>query len=103
MEGEVGVCAAEGCNKVVLEGADGALSSVATVDVGRRELVVNIVVGEEVAEVDAGLVVKALELWKKAAFGEEGVNRFVGSDDGRRFTIWKGLSNDGIAVVVVHN
>ena len=48
---------------MVFEGADGAFGGITTMNMGRRELEVNGVVGHEALESGRGFVVEALEEW----------------------------------------
>ena len=50
MHGKFGVSAAEACNEVVFEGANGTLSSIASVDVWGDQLEVDVVLREQLFE-----------------------------------------------------
>ena len=63
VERKGGVGAAEASNEMVFEGADGAFGGITTMNMGRRELEVNGVVGHEALESGRGFVVEALEEW----------------------------------------
>jgi hypothetical protein len=79
MEGEVLVGGAESGDEVVFEGADSTFGGVSSVDVGRDELEVDLLLGHVGFEGGGGFVVESLELRFEATGAEEGVGTLVGS------------------------
>jgi hypothetical protein len=48
---------------IILERTDGAFRSVASMEVGRNQLIIDILRGEEILQSGRRLVVESLELW----------------------------------------
>jgi hypothetical protein len=101
MEGEVLVGGAEAGDEVVFECADCTFGGVSSVDVGRDELEVDLLVRHVGFEGGGGFVVESLELRFEASGAEEGVGPLVCSQNGRAFLVGHGLDMNEVAVVVV--
>jgi hypothetical protein len=100
-KGRVG--AAEASNEVVLEGANGLLCSVASMDMRWCELEIDGIVGHELLKSGGRFVVETLEEWAEATGGEEGVGTLVGSQDLSAGLALHRLDMDVVAVVVVED
>ena len=101
MEWEVGVSAAEACNEVIFEGANGAFSRVAAMDAGRGQLEVDICFVEEVFEGLGAFIVEALEVGFESCFSKAAVHSFIGGNNAGGLSVFEGLSKDVVAVVVI--
>jgi len=62
MEGKIGVGTAETCDEMVFEGLDGAFGSVASMNAGRSELMVDALLVKVVFQELRTFIVKAMEL-----------------------------------------
>jgi hypothetical protein len=60
-----GVYRGEPCHKLFFESSDGAFSGIAAVAVGRHQLVLHVIGGEDILQSSRCLVVKSLEFWFK--------------------------------------
>ena len=76
VQGEGFVDTAEASDEMILEGADGAFSGVATMDARRSKLEVDVFAAEEVLERFRALVVQALELGAVTGSAEAGMENF---------------------------
>ena len=103
MQREVLVDAAQSSDEVVLKSANRALGRIATMDVGRHELKIDVFGAEKFLEDRRALIVEALELGAKSGFAELGVEGLEGIENrlGGPGLHWFG--EDAIAVVVVEH
>jgi hypothetical protein len=88
---------------VILERTDGAFGGVATVEMGRGQLEIDLVGRHEGLESRRRLVVQTLELWLEATLGEEGVGALVGGQDLGTGLALHEFNVNCIAVVVVQD
>ena len=101
MQREVLVDAAQTSDEVVLKSANRALGRIATMDVGRHELKIDVFGAEEFLEDRRALIVEALELGAKASFAKLGVDGLECREDGLGGPCFHWFGKDAIAVVVV--
>jgi hypothetical protein len=103
VEREVWVGAAEASNEVILEGANGALGHIGTVNTRRDEPEVNVLIMLEFLERSGALVVESLELGAETSTNELIVDSLVRGKDGGTRLVGHGLSMDGVAFVVIQD
>jgi hypothetical protein len=88
---------------VVFVGADSALGSVAAMDMGRSELVINVLLVNVLNENLGCLIIKDLELWMQSSRLEE-LNRFnICALDFRGRAILDRDSVDGVAIIIIED
>jgi len=79
---------------MILEGADSPLSSIAVVQVGQYQLIVDALCGHVLLKCLGGFVIELLQFGAEPSCTQPGVASFVGSKDGFHFSIFEGDSKD---------
>ena len=103
MERKVAVGRAEACDEVVLERSDRAFGGVATMNVWRNKLEVDVLAFHVGLEGRGSFVVETLELRFEAAGGEECVGSFVCGEDFGACFVFHWLDVYVIAVILVED
>ena len=103
MQWEKWIDAAKCCNKMVLECAYGAFSSIPTVRVGWCLLEIHLLWPHEFFASFGAFVVESLDLWFMAKAHQFGVQCFACCDDAGCCPARHWLGKNGIAVIVVED
>lgn len=103
MEWKVFVDTTKAGNEVILPGADGAFGSIAAVQAGNNELVVDVLLGQVEFEFCGAFIVKSVVGWAEASSAHAAMNFLESSLDALSCTVLEGHGEDGVAVPIVAN
>jgi hypothetical protein len=103
VEREVFVDAAETSNEVILEGADGAFSSIAAVDSWWGKLKVNFFFAEELFQWFGAFNVETLEKRTQSGGAQFGMDDLKSGKDGGACAFFDGFGEDAVAVIIIDN
>ena len=103
MQWKIRVTAGDASNQVVLEGLDGALIRVCSMQVGGYKLKCDSLAVHKILEASWTFIVKHLELGSKAPIGELGMEDGVGSDELCFTSRFYRIGDDSVAVIVVED
>ena len=101
MNGKVLVHTAQAGDEVILERADGAFGSIATMDVGWSKLEVNIFLNKEVLEGVGAFIVKTMETRAQSGSTQLSMNLLEGGNNRMTFAIFDWFCQNGVAVIII--
>jgi hypothetical protein len=101
VERKVRICRAQACDEMIFKCTDGAFGGVPAVDVGRRELGIDVVIGQVLEESLGGFIVQALKLGFEATGAEEVVRLVKGSQNVGAGSGFQGNRMDIVGVIII--